>query len=107
MTYRVVDVLVAAAKGDGDEEGGVDWEVTLLTYAAAAVGFTGSAEPLGSGRVTIQSCLSKGGSVLNQDGNILPAQRCKRALGDRSPGLPSNRANWACSPLSHQLISQS
>lgn len=58
--------------------------------------------PAGSGRVTIQSCRSKGGSVLNVEGKIFPAQRCIRALGDNSPGLPSNLANWACSPLPSQ-----
>lgn len=49
----------------------------------------------GIGRVTIQSCRSNGGSVLNFEGNKDPAQRWNRAFGDSVPGRPWNRDNCA------------
>lgn len=59
-----------------------------------------------TGRVTIQSCRSNGGSVLNLDGNIAPAQRWNLALGESSPGRPWNRSSWAYSPLTVSPISR-
>jgi hypothetical protein len=68
----------------------------------------------GTGRVTIQSCLSNGGSALicqllvlwarrgaylNLDGKIFPAHRYICAFGEISPGLPWNLANCARFPL--------